>query len=143
MRKGLYPIGKLDKDSRGALLVSNNGLIFLKFSHPKYKTWKIIWCLDLWFTNQWLNKQMEEWCICEWIINKTSYCWHFEKRTRKTLLKIVLSEGRNRKIRRVVADLGHKVIDLKRIAMATIKLGSLKEGSLREIDISEWQNLLK
>ena len=37
LRKGLYPIGRLDKDSRGALLVSNSGLICLKLSHPQYK----------------------------------------------------------------------------------------------------------
>ena len=61
----------------------------------------------------------------------------------KTLLKIVLSEGRNRHIRRSAAKLGQKVIDLNRVAIATIKLGSLKEGSWRELDISEWENLLK
>jgi len=47
----------------------------------------------------------------------------------KTLLKIILSEGRNRQIRRFAAKLGQKVIDLNRVAIATIKLGSLKEGS--------------
>ena len=61
----------------------------------------------------------------------------------KTLLKIVLSEGRNRQIRRVASELGHKVIDLNRVAIATIKLSGLKEGSWRELDISEWENLLK
>ena len=61
----------------------------------------------------------------------------------KTLLKIVLSEGLNRQIRRVDAELGHKVIDLNRVAIANIKLGRLKEGSWRELDISEWENLLK
>ena len=61
----------------------------------------------------------------------------------KTLLKIVLSEGRNKQIRRVAAELGRKVIDLNRVAIATIKLVSLTERSWRELDISEWENLLK
>ena len=61
----------------------------------------------------------------------------------KTLLKIILSEGRNRQIRRFAAKLGQKVIDLNRVAIATIKLGSLKEGSWGELDISEWEYLLK
>ena len=61
----------------------------------------------------------------------------------KTLLKIVLIEGRNRQIRKVAAESGRKVIDLNRVAIATIKLVSLTERSWRELDISEWENLLK
>ena len=48
-------------------------------------------------------------------------------------MKIVLSEGRNRQIRRVASELGHKVIDLKRVVISTIKLDKLEEGSWREL----------
>ena len=61
----------------------------------------------------------------------------------KTLLKIVLSEGRNRQIRRVASALGVKVIDLKRTEISTIKLGNLKEGCWKELEVSEWQNLIE
>ena len=74
------------------------------------------------------------------ILSKKGFC---SRRKEAILLRIVLSEGRNRQIRRVAEALVHKVIDLKRVSIATLKLGSHKEGSWRELDISEWKNLLK
>ncbi len=142
-RKGLYPIGRLDKDSRGALLVSNNGLLCLKLSHPKYKHKK---SYEVWISGSPSNKSISRWrngLYVNEVLTKPAIVDILKREEGKTLLKIVLSEGRNRQIRRVAAELGHKVIDLNRVAIATIKLGGLKEGSWRELDISEWENLLK
>ncbi len=143
LRKGLYPIGRLDKDSRGALLVSNNGLLCLKLSHPKYKHEK---SYEVWISGSPSNKSISRWRNGVYVneqLTKPAIVDILKREQGKTLLKIVLSEGRNRQIRRVAAELGHKVIDLNRVAIATIKLGNLKEGSWRELDISEWENLLK
>ena len=143
LRKGLYPIGRLDKDSRGALLVSNNGLLSLKLTHPKYKHEK---SYEVWTTGTPSIKAISRWRDGVYVnkeITKPAIVNILKREDGKTLLRIVLSEGRNRQIRRVAEELGHKVIDLKRVSIATIKLGSLKEGSWRELDISEWKNLLK
>ncbi len=143
LRKGLYPIGRLDKDSRGALLISNNGLLSLKLTHPKYKHEK---SYEVWISGKPSNESISRWRGGVYVndqITKPAIVDILKRDNCKTLLKIVLSEGRNRQIRRVAAKLGHKVIDLKRVSIATIRLGSLKEGSWRELDISEWENLLK
>ena len=58
-----------------------------------------------------------------------------------TLLEVVLKEGRNRQIRRIAEQLGHPVVDLQRIAIATIRLGSLAEGRWRELNKGEWAAL--
>ena len=129
MRKGLYPIGRLDKDSRGALLGSNNGLLCYKHSHPKYKHKK---SYEFWISASASNKSISRWRNGVYVneqLTKPAIVDILKREQGKTLLKIVLSEGRNRQIRRVAAELGHKVIDLNRVAIATIKLGSLKEGS--------------
>ncbi len=57
----------------------------------------------------------------------------------KSLLKIMIKEGRNRQIRKVGDLLGHPIIDLKRIAIGHIKLGKLKEGQWRFLDKEEWE----
>ncbi len=143
LRKGLYPIGRLDKDSRGALLVTNNGLLSLKLTHPKYKHEK---SYEVWISGMPSNEALNRWRHGVYVneqITKPAIVDILKRERGRTLLKIVLSEGRNRQIRRVAAELDHKVIDLKRVSIASIKLGNLEEGSWRELDISEWKNLLK
>ena len=60
----------------------------------------------------------------------------------KTLLKIILKEGRNRQIRRIASLMGHPVHDLQRIAISNIKLNGLQEGNWRELSKNEWISLL-
>ena len=125
----MYAIARLDKDSRGALLVSNNGLLCLKLSHPKYKHEK---SYEVWISGSPSNKSISRWRNGVYVneqLTKPAIVKISKREQGKTLLKIILSEGRNRQIRRFAAKLGQKVIDLNRVAIATIKLGSLKEGS--------------
>ena len=60
----------------------------------------------------------------------------------KTLLKVILKEGRNRKILRIATLLGHPVQDLQRIAISNIKLNDLQEGKWRVLKTNEWISLL-
>ena len=60
----------------------------------------------------------------------------------KTLLKIILKEGRNRQIRKVAKEMGYEVIDLQRIAISNIKLNGLQEGKWRELKRNEWFPIL-
>ena len=59
---------------------------------------------------------------------------------KNTFLKVTIKEGRNRQIRRIVSQLGHKVIDLKRVNFASISLGNLREGDWKHIDINKIKN---
>ena len=60
----------------------------------------------------------------------------------KSLIEIVLKEGRNRQIRRTAELLGHTVIDLKRTAMSNIQLKGLPEGKWRELETYEWTSII-
>ena len=60
----------------------------------------------------------------------------------KTLLKVILKEGRNRQIRKIANLLGHPVKDLQRIAISNIKLNGLQEGKWRELKVNEWISIL-
>ena len=132
-RRGFFPIGRLDYLSRGALLITNNGDICYKLSHPKFahkKTYKIIINgklnkkdLELWRSGIDLDGKKTRPCSID-IIKSNS---------KNTLIKIILTEGRNRQIRRIVSLLGYKLIDLQRTDFCNISLGSLKEGEWKLI----------
>jgi len=61
---------------------------------------------------------------------------------RKTLLKVIIKEGRNRQIRKIATLLGHPVQDLLRISISSINLNSLKEGTGRELKTKEWISII-
>ena len=142
LRPGIHPVGRLDSDSRGAILLTNNGDLTLRLTHPKYchtKTY-LVWVkgkpnksiLNNWRNGISLDGKMTMPANIEImdIINQS------------TLLKVILQEGRNRQIRRIATIIGHPVQDLQRIAISNIKLNGLQEGKWRELNIDEWISLL-
>ena len=136
-KKGFFPIGRLDFLSRGALLITNNGEICYRLSHPKYEHKKIYNVkvngnlneneLNLWRSGIDLDGKKTYPCLIDVIKEEPKY----------TILKITLKEGRNRQIRRIVNQFGHKVIDLQRINFANISLNNLKEGNWKLLDINK------
>lgn len=141
LRRGLHPVGRLDADSRGALLLTNQGQLTLQLTHPRYahvKTYRV-WVqghpsratLGRWRRGVLLDQQMTQPASVDLLQHDGEF----------TLLEVVLREGRNRQIRRVAEQLGHPVMDLQRIAIATIALGSLAEGRWRELNTREWAAL--
>jgi len=139
--RGLHPVGRLDADSRGALLLSNRGDVTLRLSHPRYghrKTYRV-WvegrpaaqALERWAAGVPLNGQASQ-PVGLKLIGQTSQA---------TELELVMAEGRNRQIRRTAAILGHPVLDLKRWAIGSVRLGDLPEGRWRRLDPQEWQVL--
>ena len=136
-RKGLYPVGRLDLDSRGAILLTNNGDLTLKLTHPSYshsKTYRVIveglpssHTLKKWREGVMLNGKRTLKASIKFIQSNQS----------KSMLEVILREGRNRQIRKVGALLGHPVIDLQRIAIGNIQLENLKEGNWRELNKNE------
>ncbi len=143
IQKGMYPIGRLDKNSRGALLISNNGLLALKLTHPRYNHKKVYLVEVEGKPNQ---KTIEEWrngIFLDSIKSKECIINIITKKETSTILKITLFEGRNRQIRKTGEILGHNIIDLKRIEIANIKLNGLKEGCWRKLPSKNWKNLLE
>ena len=65
-----------------------------------------------------------------------------DKVNRKTLLKVILKEGRNRKIRKIATLLGHPFQDLQRISISSINLNGLQEGKWQELKTEEWISII-
>ena len=139
---GIHPVGRLDSDSRGAILLTNNGDLTLKLTHPKYSHKKtyLVWVIGK--PNQAKLNNWRKGILLNGKKTRPAKIEIIKIFKQNTLLKIILQEGRNRQIRRIASLLGHPVKDLQRIAISNIKLNGLREGEWRELKTSEWISLL-
>ncbi|QNJ28726.1 pseudouridine synthase [Synechococcus sp. A15-24] len=142
LRQGLHPVGRLDADSRGALLLTDQGELTLRLTHPRFdhaKTYRV------WVDGTPLNTSLQRWrqgVSLDGTRTRSAEVRVLQRRSERTLLEVVLLEGRNRQIRRVADLLGHPVLDLQRVAIAGLRLGPLPEGRWRHLSRGEWQQLL-
>ncbi|MFN7229779.1 MAG: pseudouridine synthase [Synechococcaceae cyanobacterium] len=139
--QGLHPVGRLDADSRGALLLTNDGDLTLWLTHPRYghhKTYRV-----------WVEGQPDGACLRRWraglpLDGRPSQPVGVRvlgQRPDATELELVMGEGRHRQIRRTAAALGHPVLDLLRIAIGSVALTDLPEGHWRALSRQEWETL--
>lgn len=130
----LFTIGRLDADSEGMMILTNDGEVANKVSHPRYehtKTYKVT------VKGRVTSETIEKWETGVWLDNsRTAACSVkiLESTSRTTTLRIVMVEGRKRQIRRVAAILGHPVIRLVRTHIGQLGLGTLKKGAWYQLD---------
>ncbi|MDR3116601.1 MAG: rRNA pseudouridine synthase [Bifidobacteriaceae bacterium] len=145
--KGVFPIGRLDKDTSGLLLFTNDGELAYKLSHPKYKIAKIYMCLVNGLLTSKYVDQLELGVEIE--IDEKKFISKFDKvkiigkNADKTILQITLHSGKNRIIRRTISAIGFEIIELSRIQFGTIKLEQLKSGKTRVLSAAEVRSLEK
>jgi 23S rRNA pseudouridine2457 synthase len=144
----IYPAGRLDKDSEGLLILTDQGNLQSKISHPKYKMEKTYWVqVEGEVNNESLDKLSSGVILKDGmtskakvkIINQPEQLWKRVPpiRERKIIpvqwLEIVISEGRNRQIRRMTASIGHPTLRLIRAKIGKWTLNNLKSGSFEII----------
>lgn len=138
----LVPVGRLDKDSQGLLLMSDDGDLIEKLTHPRYghrKTYRVE--VSGLCDRQALEALRGEMTIDGYLIRPVKV---FLEGTsgRHTVLRFVLSEGRNRQIRKMCAAVGLNVVRLERVAIDGLTLGGLAPGEYRELTEAEVAALL-
>ncbi|HJB96342.1 MAG TPA: pseudouridine synthase [Candidatus Mediterraneibacter intestinigallinarum] len=137
-----YPIrvtyaGRLDKDSRGLLLMTNNGDIIdrmMRGANRHEKEYKVT--VDKEITGDFLKKMSEGVPILDTVTRPCRI-----SRIGKYTFSVVLTQGLNRQIRRMCEALGYEVKDLVRVRVMNIRLGSLKEGQYRKLSDEELEEL--
>jgi 23S rRNA pseudouridine2605 synthase len=143
----VYPVGRLDAESTGLLLLTNDGDLTNKLTHPRYgvpKTYRAV-----------LDGSIKPETVAElergvWLSDTRSGKGFKTGRSRisikrrgrdRSVLDITIREGRNRQVRRMLAKLGHKVRELTRIKMGPLALQGLKPGQSRELAPRELREL--
>lgn len=137
----LFPVGRLDASSTGLILLTNDGELAQRLTHPRHGVHKRYAVTVVGQVEPDSLRRLQRGIHLAEGRAKVDHAKL--KRVRKgcTELEITLSEGKNREIRRVLARLGHKVVSLKRIGIGPLKLGELPEGAYRPLGMSEVESL--
>ncbi len=132
----LYPVGRLDKDSTGLLLLTNDGELTYRLTHPKFEHEKE-YLIQIAGTltpdeKRKLQKgvELEDGMTYPVVI-------HEVRSTPPYQYSVTMHEGRKRQVRRMLANLGHQVLAIKRVRMGNLHLGNLSEGASRELTPAE------
>lgn len=135
----IYPVGRLDKDSEGLILLTNDGSIVNHILKARtFHEKEYIVTVDKALTDNFL-KDMAGGVSLEETVTRPCKVKKISDHT----FSIILTQGLNRQIRRMCAALGYKVVRLKRIRIMNIRLGSLKTGRWRHVTAEEIEELKK
>ena len=134
---GLHPVGRLDRDSEGMLLLTNDGDLTLELTHPRYEHEKEyrVWCREG-TPNAGALATLEQGVELEDGIAKVVVA-----RVAEGGCRVVLGEGRNRQVRRMLAAVGYRVTRLVRVRIGGLELGNLAVGGYRKLSAADFKKL--
>ena len=143
-KTNIFPVGRLDVDSEGLMLLTSDGDLANKLTHPRYQHEKEYRVLVASHPD---NAQIETWrrgVVLEDGYHSQPVNVRIEKYQGKGVwLRVIMTEGRKRQIRQTAAQLGLPVVKLIRIRISSLQLGNLKPGMFRELDEKEVKELKK
>jgi pseudouridine synthase len=137
----IYPVGRLDKPSEGLVLMTNDGALAHRLTHPRYGHEKVY---DVVVEGWMADRELERWrrgVMLDGRITAPAPIEVIQRDQESTRLRIVLREGRKRQIRRVAAALGYPVRRLVRERIGPLGLGELAPGQWRYLTEEEIQSL--
>lgn len=133
----IYPVGRLDMDSSGLLLLTNDGIITNKLTHPSNEIEKVYLVEVEGIPSEDSLNRFRKGLIIDGRKTWPAEVELTNKSSDKSLLKVTIHEGRNRQVRKMCSAIGHPVKRLKRIEIGAIKLGNLNTGEWRYLTKSE------
>jgi 23S rRNA pseudouridine2605 synthase len=137
----VFPVGRLDRSSEGLILLTNDGELAQKLTHPKFGVRKVYRVTVAGKVDGETMKKMRQGIYIAEGFVKVEGVKLLKSRSRATELEVVLREGKNREIRRILARLGHKVQQLRRIAVGPLRLGDVPSGAYRVVTPLEVEKL--
>jgi len=138
-RRRLYPVGRLDADSTGLILLTNDGALANRLTHPRYgieRTYRVR--LRRPATESQLRRLRRGVELEDGPTQPAKV-----RRTSPRVLEVTIAEGRNRQVRRMVEAVGNEVAALKRTSFGPLRLGTLPEGRARKLRPPEVKRLWK
>lgn len=140
-KERLFTVGRLDRSSEGLMLVTNDGELANRLAHPRYGVEKTYHAMVAGRPGPEVFETLRRGVhLAEGVARVVSVKVKSENK-QSTLLEIVLAEGRNREIRRILAKTGHKVLRLKRVAIGPLRLKDLDPGGWRPLRRDEIESL--
>ena len=137
----IFPVGRLDRDSEGLLIMTNDGDFANKLTHPSSHVNKTYRVTVKGTAEEEQLLKMKEGILLDGRKTLPCDCFVAERKPDRTVLIFVLNEGRNRQIRRMCEAVGLEVLRLKRTEIAGVKLGMLPQGKWRPLNEREMRRL--
>lgn len=137
----IFPVGRLDRDSEGLLIMTNDGDFANKLTHPSSHVNKTYRVTVKGAAEEEQLLKMKEGIVLDGRKTLPCDCFIAERKPDRTVLIFVLNEGRNRQIRRMCEAVGLEVLRLKRTEIAGVKLGMLSQGKWRPLNEREMRRL--
>lgn len=152
----IYPVGRLDRDSEGLLLLTNDGLLQHHLSDPRYNHPRTYWVQVERIPDEAALRHLREGVTIENYRTRPAQVQllamepalpprnppiRFRKNVPTAWLEITLTEGRNRQVRRMTASVGFPTLRLVRVAIAHLNLHGLESGQWRDLTLSEVERL--
>jgi 23S rRNA pseudouridine2605 synthase len=137
----VFCVGRLDISSEGLILITNDGELANGLTHPRHGVEKIYQVQVAGRVEPETLSQLHRGLHLAEGFAHAKHVRIKSRRKRSTILEMILDEGRNREVRRLLARVGHKVQRLKRVAVGPVRLGELPTGAVRPLNKKEIQSL--
>jgi 23S rRNA pseudouridine2605 synthase len=137
----LFPVGRLDLDTEGALILTNDGSLAQKVQHPSFNTNKSYEVLVRGVPSREKIIKLEKGISLEGKMTAPARLRIVARKGRNCLLLITIHEGRKRQVKKMFGLIGHPVLHLKRVAYGKLNLGSLATGRCRKLTPSDLKKI--
>ncbi len=139
----LYPVGRLDINTEGLLLLSNDGDFTLRVTHPRHKLDKVYRAVVSGIPNHYEIAKLERGVYIDGKKTAPAKAQLISADKQNALVEITIHEGRNRQVRKMFESIGYKVLYLQRVAIGNIVLGNLPLGKWRHLNPNEVKYLMR
>ena len=133
----VFPVGRLDLDSRGLVLLTDDGELAGRLMHPRYHVEKEYRVMIAGRPDEAALRRLSEGMVVRGERFQPAEARVLESTPGETRIAMVLREGRKREVRRLWQALGHRVLDLQRVRIDGLELGDLDEGGVRPLRADE------
>lgn len=134
---GVVHVGRLDENTEGLLLLTNDGELANRLTHPSYGVQKKYWAKVPGPIPRDLGRRLKQGIELEDGLARADSFAIVQEHGQQALVEVVLHEGRKHVVRRMLEEAGHRVIDLARIEFGPVKLGRTKPGTIRSLSLKE------
>lgn len=137
IRQRVFPVGRLDYDTEGALILTNDGQLAHFILHPGYEVNKTYFAVVKGSPSKDKIDRLREGIVLDGRRTWPARVRVVAREKGATTMEITIHEGKKRQVRRMLAEIGHPVITLKRTAYGNLELGALPPGSYRRLTKKE------
>lgn len=138
----IYPVGRLDYDTTGLLLLTNDGHLAYKLTHPSHMINKTYIAKVKGIPNQYELDKFKSGLVIDGYKTSKADIKILKKSSKYSILKIVIHEGRNRQVRKMCEEINHPVMELDRIAIGCISYRGIEQGKWRYLKKDEINYLI-